>query len=232
MGWFSKIIKEIAPYAPVIVAIVAPEIIPIIGKALGASAGAGASAAGSAAIAGGTTLASGGTPEQAAKSAVGAGVASGITSELTSSGTSKPVATGIGQTSGALVTGAKPEEAIKKGVISGGVEAVFGSPEKDATTSDRALSAIEKISATKTLSDLFAPTTQYRSAQTEGRGATPSPTSVTTTGAGQAPGSQALSQALRIGDPGAPILGSSDKEAGDKKSGWNVESLRYMGQES
>ena len=71
-----------------------------------------------------------------------------------------------------------------------------------------------------------------RSAQTAGGGATPSasPTSVTTTGAGQAPGSQALSQALRIGDPGAPIFGG-DKEEG-KKSGWNVESLRYMGQES
>jgi len=70
-----------------------------------------------------------------------------------------------------------------------------------------------------------------RSAQTAGGGATPSPTtSVATTGAGQAPGSQALSQALRIGDPGAPIFGG-DKEEG-KKSGWNVESLRYMGQES
>jgi hypothetical protein len=69
-----------------------------------------------------------------------------------------------------------------------------------------------------------------RAAQTVGGGSTPTPTSVTTTGAGQAPGSQALSQALRIGDPGAPIFGG-DKEEG-KKSGWNVESLRYMGQES
>jgi hypothetical protein len=40
-------------------------------------------------------------------------------------------------------------------------------------------------------------------------------------------GSQALSQALRIGDAGAPIFGG-DKEEG-KKAGWNVESLRYMG---
>jgi len=40
-------------------------------------------------------------------------------------------------------------------------------------------------------------------------------------------GSQALSQALRIGDAGAPIFGG-DKEGG-KKAGWNVESLRYMG---
>jgi len=42
-----------------------------------------------------------------------------------------------------------------------------------------------------------------------------------------APGSQALAQALRVGDAGAPIFGG-DKEGG-KKSGWNVESLRYMG---
>jgi len=41
------------------------------------------------------------------------------------------------------------------------------------------------------------------------------------------PGTQALAQALRIGDAGAPIFGG-DKEGG-KKSGWNVESLRYMG---
>ena len=41
------------------------------------------------------------------------------------------------------------------------------------------------------------------------------------------PGTQALAQALRIGDVGAPIFGG-DKEEG-KKAGWNVESLRYMG---
>ena len=41
------------------------------------------------------------------------------------------------------------------------------------------------------------------------------------------PGSQALAQALRVGDIGAPIFGG-DKETG-KRAGWNVESLRYMG---
>jgi hypothetical protein len=45
-----------------------------------------------------------------------------------------------------------------------------------------------------------------------------------------AAGSEALGQALRIGDPGAPIFGG-EKDKG-KKSGWNVESLRYMGQEN
>jgi hypothetical protein len=47
---------------------------------------------------------------------------------------------------------------------------------------------------------------------------------------GTTPGSQALGQALRVGDAGVPVFGG-DKEEG-KKSGWNVESLRYMGQES
>lgn len=54
------------------------------------------------------------------------------------------------------------------------------------------------------------------------------PTKQTPLPVGQyAPGSQALAQALRIGDVGAPIFGS-DEEKG-KKAGWNVESLRYMG---
>ena len=88
--------------------------------------------------------------------------------------------------------------------------------------------SLTKAVVGQSISDIFTPT---RSSQTVGGGTAPTPTtSVTTTGAGQAPGSQALSQALRIGDPGAPIFGG-DKEEG-KKSGWNVESLRYMGQES
>ena len=88
-------------------------------------------------------------------------------------------------------------------------------------------SALTKNVIGSSISNFLSPT---RSSQTVGGGAAPeaSPTSVTTTGAGQSPGSQALSQALRIGDP---VLGSGDKEEG-KKSGWNVESLRYMGQES
>lgn len=55
-------------------------------------------------------------------------------------------------------------------------------------------------------------------------------TTITGISSAPAPGSEALSQALRIGDPGAPIFGG-EKDKG-KKSGWNVESLRYMGQET
>lgn len=50
---------------------------------------------------------------------------------------------------------------------------------------------------------------------------------VSPTQTGSSVGSQALGQALRIGDAGAPVFGG-DKEEG-KKAGWNVESLRYMG---
>ena len=58
--------------------------------------------------------------------------------------------------------------------------------------------------------------------------ATAAPTqSISPTQTTAGPGTQALAQALRVGDAGAPIFGG-DKE-GCKKAGWNVESLRYMG---
>ena len=136
------------------------------------------------------------------------------------------VARGAGSAAGTLARGGSAKQAVVGGLVTGGLDYAYGDTKGDP------LAAAEKSVIGRTLTDYFAPS-PTRSAQTLGRGgATPEPTSVTTTGAGQAPGSQALSQALRIGDPGAPILGSSDKEGGDKQSGWNVSSLRYMGQES
>ena len=137
----------------------------------------------------------------------------------------KPITRGASATAGALAKGQSPKQALVGGLVTGGLDYVYGD-----TEGDRVASA-EKSIIGKTLTDYFAPPPS-RSAQTVGGGATPEATSVTTTGAGQAPGSQALAQALRIGDPGAPIFGGEkDKEAA-KQSGWNVESLRYMGQES
>jgi len=75
------------------------------------------------------------------------------------------------------------------------------------------------------LSSLFAPSSKTQKAPD-----TSTLISGTSGTSGTSPGSQALGQALRVGDAGAPIFGG-DKEEG-KKSGWNVESLRYMGQES
>jgi len=136
------------------------------------------------------------------------------------------VAKGGGSAASTLATGGSPKQAVVGGLVTTGLDYAYGDTKGDP------LAAGEKAVIGRTLTDYFAPA-PTRSAQTVGGGtAAPEPTSVTTTGAGQAPGSQALSQALRIGDPGAPILGSSDKETGDKQSGWNVSSLRYMGQES
>jgi hypothetical protein len=58
-----------------------------------------------------------------------------------------------------------------------------------------------------------------------GTGTTAQPTGPTQTASSV--GSSALGQALRVGDAGAPVFGG-DKEEG-KKAGWNVGSLRYMG---
>jgi len=139
----------------------------------------------------------------------------------------KPIGRGVGTAAGTLATGGTPQQAIVGGLVTGGLDVAYGDTKGDV------LAGAEKAIIGRTLTDYFAPA-KTRSAQTVGGGGTaaPEPTSVTTTGAGQAPGSQALSQALRIGDPGAPVLGSGDAEEGDKESGWNVSSLRYMGQES
>jgi hypothetical protein len=138
----------------------------------------------------------------------------------------KPISRGAGSAASTLATGGTPKQALVGGLVTGGLDVAYGDTKGDP------LAAGEKAVIGKTLTDYFAPA-PTRSAQTVGGGtAAPEQTSVTTTGAGQAPGSQALAQALRIGDPGAPILGSSDKEGGGKESGWNVSSLRYMGQES
>jgi len=122
------------------------------------------------------------------------------------------VAKGGGSAAGTLATGGTPKQAVIGGLVTTGLDYAYGDTKGDP------LAAGEKAVIGKTLTDYFSPA-PTRSAQTEG-GSTTSTAGVTTTGtAGQAPGSQALSQALRIGDPGAPILGSSDKETGDKQSG-------------
>jgi len=132
-----------------------------------------------------------------------------------------------GATSAALRGGSAEE--IASGAIVGGASSYGGAAasEELGFKPGSVESGLTQTIVGQSIGNFLSPT---RSAQTMGGGAAPQPTSVATTGAGQAPGSQALSQALRIGDPGAPIFGG-DKEEG-KKSGWNVESLRYMGQEN
>lgn len=76
-------------------------------------------------------------------------------------------------------------------------------------------------------SGLFGSTPSLSQPTTVTKTAPPTPVTPTQTQLTYGPGSQALAQALRVGDVGAPVFGG-EKEGG-KKAGWNVESLRYMG---
>jgi hypothetical protein len=164
----------------------------------------------------------------AAGGAVGGAVAPAVTSavgDTVSPEAAKAIGKGAGTAASTLARGGDLKAAGTSGLITGGVEALFGAPE-GASTADKAISSIEKGFASTALQDLFKPSA-VRTSSTVGAGTTPTPgTSPTATGV--TPGSQALAQALNLGDVGAPIFGG-DKEKGKAKPTWNVESLRYMG---
>jgi hypothetical protein len=124
--------------------------------------------------------------------------ATGLASTNIPSDVSKSVSRGAGSAASGFATGLSPKQALVGGLVTGGLDYAYSDQPSNLQTS------AEKSVIGKGLTDYFAPSTTYRTAQTEGGSG--APTSVTTTGAGQAPGSQALAQALRIGDPGAPIL--------------------------
>lgn len=133
--------------------------------------------------------------------------------------TKSALASGASSATKAALSGQDPLTAGVKGAVTGfGSEYVAGLAGQPGS----AAYDIAKFGAGQTLSSALG-----------GKGTTFTPTdttggtSVTTTGAGQSPGSSALAQALRT-DLGAPIFGG-DKDKEGRKSGWNVESLRYMG---
>lgn len=205
--------------------------------ATGAITGAIGGAAGSL-VGGGNVLK--GAETGAIGGAVAAPVTQGVTNVLGSSGAdlvsnsvARSIGRGVGTTAGALATGAKPSQALTRGLISGGVDAIFGQPSANASSSDKALLSAEKGLASSYLNQQFNSPSQSRSSYQGQYSQQTSPQvsqkdySVASTGQGQSPGSQALSQALRLGDAGAPIFGSQGEEK--KKGVWNKESLRYMG---
>lgn len=226
---FKKFFRKVLPIVIIALPFIAPALVTTIGAAItpaGATA-ATVTAAGQAAITGVSQLAMGASPEQALKSAAGTFVGSQVASNLPAD-LPKPVSTGVGQAVGSLVAGAKPSDALKSGVIGGIVSGVLPTPAQDASFGDIATYTLGRTALTKGLNKLFQPSTSYATASPQSPQA-PQGTSggVTTTGAGAAPGSQALAQALRT-DMGAPIFGG-DKDTESRRSGWNVESLRYMG---
>lgn len=167
----------------------------------------------------------------AAGGAVGGAVAPFVTSavgDAVGADTAKAIGKGAGAAAGTLARGGSLKTAATRGLITGGTEAAFGAPE-GADATDKAIASIEKGFASTALQELFKPSSVRTASTVGGTGAAPTP-SATPTATGVTPGSQALAQALNLGDVGAPIFGG-DKEKGGAKPAWNVESLRYMGGE-
>ena len=154
-----------------------------------------------------------------------AGVKQGLSREA-----AEAVTAGVGRFSAGTAAGVAGGEnigtAAERGLISAGTGAakdILFPVDPNASKTDKFVSDVSKELFDVGASSLF-------SQDRGGVGATSftqqaPQTSVTTGGTGT-PGSEALAQALRI-DPGAPVFGG-EKDKG-KKSGWNVESLRYMG---
>lgn len=182
------------------------------------------------AVAGGVTsglTGSVGTVDPVTGETVGASGLRGVTG---SEAGGKALAKAAGGTAGGLATGKDLKTAAKGGLISAGVDYLYGEAPADASSADKTALNVEKGLTSAALNNIFNAPASYQPNQ-------PSPTStfgtsnVNIAGAGSDVGSAALGQALRLGDAGGPIFGGGDKE-GEKQSGWNVGSLRYMGQES
>ena len=168
-------------------------------------------------------------PGEFAKNIGGDITQSGVQAGL-SRGAAEGISKGVGQfaagTAGGLAGGQDISTAAERGLIGAGVGAakdILFPVDPNASKGEKFANIAERELFDVGASSLF-------SQQKGGVGATSftqgQPSSVTTGGGGGSPGSEALAQALRL-DPGAPVFGG-EKDKG-KKSGWNVESLRYMG---
>lgn len=154
-----------------------------------------------------------GSQQSAMLAAQDAGMPSVTTSAIQGAGTGA---------AGAALSGKSARDVAKAGLAGGFIGGGTQAASQAAGTQPGSLAefGVQTI-ARQSLSDIVG-------GKTLPAGYTPSTsTSVTTTGAGAAPGSSALAQALRT-DLGAPIFGG-DKDKESPKSGWNIESLRYTG---
>ena len=191
------------------------------------------------AAAGGASAAVGGAVSEAVTGATGGPVA--VASDVGPTlGANAPgaIAGGAAQggTSGftrAELSGSNLDQALKQGEIGAatgaitsaigqGVQASGGSPQDI-----KLASTLAGPFVAQDVSSLFSPQTSSGTTSSGGSGysAQPFATTTTTGQSGTTPGSAALGQALRIGDPGAPI---ESPGGGEKSSApvWNLASLR------
>lgn len=168
-------------------------------------------------------------PGQAADLATGEQITKALQSEGVSSGVAEGVSKGVGRfaagTAGGLAGGQDIATAAERGLIGAGTGAakdILFPVDPNASKSEQLAGTAERALFDVGASSLF-------SSNKGGVGATsftPQSAQTSATLGGSSPSSEALAQALRL-DPGSPVFGG-EKEKG-KKSGWNVESLRYMG---
>ena len=160
------------------------------------------------------------------------GPTTGLTGELGESG-AKIAGSGAGGAASSFtrsqLSGQNLEQSLRNAEIGGATGAVtsaIGEGFKGAggdPADAKLASAISGPFVSQNVSNLFAP---QRSSGTTGRGGQTTQEVGTAPTTGQAaPGSAALGQALRIGDPGAPIESPGGGEA-SKQPVWNLSSLR------
>jgi hypothetical protein len=162
--------------------------------------------------------------------AVGSGVggaagqaaqAAGASPELT-----RAASTFAGGTARGVASGADFGTAVKGGLVGAGLsyagDELFGAPPgRDASLGDKLIAGGERALLGKAVSSLFEPSRS-------GVGATsysPTLSAPQTQTGGPSASTAALSQALRTGDPGAPLFGTEGKQ-GQQKNVWNTASLK------
>ena len=160
----------------------------------------------------------------AVRGAEAGGISAGIAPEVSSAvgktfqlspEVASSIGRGVGTTAADVALGVPFKTALEMGGIAGLTSYAF--PGKDVA------SQLERGVATTGLTGLITPKTQAGIGQLGAAPITGQYARTQTT-----PGTGALSQALGVGDAGAPVLGGgTDKTS--KKNVWNVESLRYMG---
>ena len=139
LGDLGRLVRRVAPFAAIVVAVFAPELIPILGESIlraGASATA-TTAAGAAAISATGTAVTGGSLEDIAKSAATAAVSAGVGSNVSGAVSSSMASAGIpaaaanlagqitGAAAGAAATGGNVEQAITNAAITGGATTAY-----------------------------------------------------------------------------------------------------------
>lgn len=252
-GVVTAVAVSVAVYAPVAAAVGAT----ILGSTIVASAVTGAIVGGIAGMASAAVTGQN-IGEAALKGAIFGGVTGGLSNALTGGtytgsgldeagkavggeallpswaqvGTSeagKAFATGIGTFGGGEAIGMNRNQALEAGLLAGGSQYLANKLFPGDTTQAKFERGLAQSGIKSGLRSLLDGGGGAVGASQGPQGGSAPPLSPAIGGQESSVGSAALAQALRVGDAGAPLFGSSGDEKGKPPTGWNTESLRYMG---